>query len=427
MPLNETAEDKMSRLMKSPDALEQYQANEYQDITPEQKNKIDLDEYIKRFAELNPGIIRSAVADVPNEKPMSALDRLKNLSTTLRIEEMEKNLDNDCYVFDGVALAGQITLLYAQPNTGKTLLFMYFLITAFKAGVIRPEDVFYINADDDYKGLLTKTRVAKEYGFQMISPAEAGMQSKEIVQMLINMAEAGEAKGKIIILDTVKKFVNLMSKQDQSSFHNSLRILIAKNSSVIMAGHANKYPNAEGNLVYEGTSDTMNDVDCVYSINRMSPLDADEIIIEFRNEKNRGDVVKKVSYKYDNSEGVHWLDRLKSVSQLDSSEARSFRVEKIKQDKINSYESEVLFMRAILEGGQLNQSEITKKHKECQKDESDNLHALATEFSRNNLTSALKQLDGIVWKVTRELSHNASKYELIDKDGNRYERAKSGY
>lgn len=419
-----TAEDEMLRIMNDPVALKEFNdARQYQGKSPEQKR---ADVFEQGCAVLNPGIIRSAVTDVQNERPMSALDKLKNLSTTLRIKEMEKNLDNNCYIFDGIALAGQITLLYAQPNTGKTLLFMHFLIAAFKAGVIKPEDVFYINADDDYKGLLTKTRVAKEYGFQMISPAESGMQPKEIVRMLVDMAEAGEAKGKVIILDTVKKFVNLMSKQDQSSFHNSLRILIAKNASAIMAGHANKYPNAEGNLVYEGTSDTMNDVDCVYSINRMSPLDTDEMIIEFRNEKNRGDVVKKVSYKYDNSEGVHWLDRLKSVAQLDLGEARSIRTEKLKQDKINSYESEVLFMRAILKDGQMNQSEITKKHKECQKEESDNLHALATEFSRNNLTSALKQLDGIVWKVTRELSHNASKYELIDKDGSRYERAKDG-
>lgn len=424
MSINETVEDKMMRLRNDSDALEQFQANQHQDISPEQKRANALNKFIRETEELNSGDSNGAIAD---EKPVTALDRLKSLSTTLRLKDMEANLENDCYIFDGIALDGQITLIYALPNTGKTLLFMYFLIEGFKNRSIKPEDVFYINADDSYKGLVVKTRVAKKYGFQMISPAESGVSNKEIIQLLIDIAESGEAKGKIIILDTVKKFVNLMSKQDQSSFHNSLRMLIAKNASVILAGHANKYPDSEGNLIYEGTSDTMNDVDCVYSINRMVPIDADEMVIEFRNEKSRGDVVKKVSYKYNNSEGVDWLDRLTSVTKLGASEANDALTEKIKQDKIGRYESEVLFMREILKDGQANQSEISKKHNDYRKDETSELHALASEFSGRELLTALKKLSGIVWKVTRDIKHNASKYALIDTDGTNYQRVKNGY
>ena len=51
-------------------------------------------------------------------------------------------------LLDGLALMGQATVLYAAPNTGKTLLVLWLLIQAIKEGRVDPSLVFYINCDD---------------------------------------------------------------------------------------------------------------------------------------------------------------------------------------------------------------------------------------------------------------------------------------
>ena len=90
-------------------------------------------------------------------KPESALEILKGLSATNRLDEMEANLGNKDYVIQDLALSGQITLFYGSPNTGKTLFLIKFIIEAIKDQRIKAEKVFYINADDSYDGLNTKS------------------------------------------------------------------------------------------------------------------------------------------------------------------------------------------------------------------------------------------------------------------------------
>ncbi|VAW16157.1 hypothetical protein MNBD_BACTEROID05-33, partial [hydrothermal vent metagenome] len=302
---------------------------------------------------------------INKNKGETALQKLKALSVTDRVDEMEKQLGSEEHIFDGLAVKGQLTLFFAKPNTGKTLLFFYLIVDAIEKGLIKPKDVFYINADDDFRGVVKKGAIAKQYGFELINPAEAGMSSTEVIEMLLDLANSPESKGKIIILDTVKKFVNLMSKHEQSKFYSDMRILAINEMSVIMAGHANKYLDAEGELIYEGTADTLNDIDCVFSINMMSPIESDEMVIEFRRTKSRGDVAKKMTFKYDNRLEVPWDEKLESVKPLEDKAANIARYEKIKADKIQKHESAILFVSALLKNKSLNQSEITKQHTNC--------------------------------------------------------------
>jgi len=67
---------------------------------------------------------------------------LKKFDITGDIETMREKMLNDVFVMDGVALLGQITALYAAPNTGKTLLTLKMLIESVEAGRISGDDVF---------------------------------------------------------------------------------------------------------------------------------------------------------------------------------------------------------------------------------------------------------------------------------------------
>ena len=346
------------------------------------------------------------------EGETSPLEKLRALSVTRRIDEMKKNLANDVYIFDGLALSGQITLFYAKPNTGKTLLFLHFIIEAIKKGVINAANIFYINADDDYKGLFTKGKLAAKHGFEMISPAEAGMTTKYILTLLDEMSQSDEAAGKVIILDTLKKFTDLMDKKVQLFFYELLRKFILKKGTVIMAGHTNKKTDDDGNLICEGTADTMNDIDCAYSINLMSPTEGD-VIVEFRNEKSRGDVVTRVSYGYTRKTGMHYFDIINSVHKLDARQFDEVNTQNKIQLNLEKFDSERVFVQTILLEGALNQSAICQWYKDGRDDEEHPCHNLVSGFSRQSLQNALKALTGISWTSTRHSYNNALFYELI--------------
>jgi len=348
------------------------------------------------------------------------LEKLQKLSATNRIPEIEENLKNDMYIFPDLALSGQITLFYARPNTGKTIFFLRFLQDAIKDKRIDGKNVFYVNADDSYDGLYTKAKLAEQYGFNMVSPAEAGVAPQAILQLLENIAEAGQADGIVILLDTLKKFADMISKQSQANLYEVLRRVIAKGGTVIIAGHTNKHNDADGNLVYEGTSDTMNDVDCAYSMYRMSPADDEIQIVEFRREKDRGKVIAKVSYQYKKSADISYREMLESVERLEKDEALQISTQARHNIIKEKYEAEMLFVSSQLKiSGKMNQSALIA----ALKADPD----LSHEITARSLKTALKKLTDVVWTAERG-DKNAMIYALIGSEANLYrQNSKGGY
>lgn len=355
------------------------------------------------------------IAELPKKMPGAALDKLKSLSATNRIEEMEANMGNTEFIFTDIALSGQITLFYAPPNAGKTLLFLRLLIDAIKSGRVKSENVFYINADDNYGGLLDKAKIARQYGFSMISPAESDVTPTQVLEILHSMAMTERIDDKIIIMDTLKKFTDMMSKRAQSELYESLRILVTKGATIIIAGHVNKHLNHNGELIYEGTSDTLNDIDCAYAIYPMSEEDDETQVIELRRKKNRGSNIAKVSYQYTKRVDMVYMDIVNSVKILNTSDARKASATHNREEMRSKYESEILFVRNLLhEGKEMNQTEILNSRKG---------HALAGEISDRSIRAALEKLTGVEWSFKRG-DKNAKVFRLIDADA--YRQASRG-
>lgn len=87
------------------------------------------------------------------------------------LEALRKEMVEQKRLLDGIALMGQVTVLYAAPNTGKTLLVLSMLIEAIKEGRVDPANVFYMNCDDGTNGLVQKVELAERYGFHMLAKA----------------------------------------------------------------------------------------------------------------------------------------------------------------------------------------------------------------------------------------------------------------
>jgi hypothetical protein len=345
---------------------------------------------------------------VPGNKPASALDRLKKLSVNERLDEMQENIKNSLYVFPKMALEGQMTAFIAKPNSGKTLFFLHQIIQGIKEGRLDPGKVFYINADDNYKGLYEKGRYAEQYGFYMLSPQEAGVKTHDVITLLLDIAMTDDVCGLVVILDTLKKFVDVMNKADQRDFYDALRTITTKGGTVIIAGHANKHLSADGKLVFQGTQDLEDDIDCLYYIYRLTEKDESDQLIEFRIEKDRGVMTPKAAFTFKKDEETTYDEMLNSFTAADDDAVDRKKQDQMKKELLEKYEDEVSFIHSVLSRYlELNQTEIIQHWRDKTTPEAE----LIT--GKDKLRTALKSLIGIAWTEHPNPGRDNAKYYRI--------------
>jgi hypothetical protein len=274
---------------------------------------------------------------------------------------MKAQMLDDTYVLGELAILGQLTAFYAKPNSGKTLLTLHLLIESIKAGNINAEDVFYINADDNYKGLVNKLELAEKYGFQMIAPGFKDFDTGSFGFYLAQLMADNKAKGKVIILDTLKKFTNIMDKKLASDFGKQMRMFVTNGGTIIMLAHTNKNRDADGKVVFSGTSDIVDDVDCAYTLDVNDDKSGviDKVVL-FENIKSRGDVTQQAAYKYA-AKAIHYQELLDSVSPVDEGEAQIAR-ERIRMDSLISKNEDLIeIILELIEGGVILKTELINK------------------------------------------------------------------
>jgi hypothetical protein len=222
---------------------------------------------------------------------------LESFSLNGNSTDMEKQMLDDKFVMNGIAILGQATAIYAKPNAGKTLTTLKLIIDAINTNDIDAKDIFYINADDNYKGLVTKLKLAEKHNFHMLCPGHKGFKPNEFQEYLANLILSDNARGVVIILDTLKKFNDIMDKKASSDFGVVMRAFVSKGGTIIMLAHTNKNRDNDNKVVFSGTSDIVDDVDCAFTIDVTEETDTHKTIL-FENIKSRGDVSREVAYKY---------------------------------------------------------------------------------------------------------------------------------
>lgn len=241
---------------------------------------------------------------------------LAKFSLKGQAEKMKEKMLAEIHVMKNIALLGQITVIYAKPNTGKTLLTVYLIKESVLNNVISGDDVFYVNADDSYNGLIEKTALAEQYGFHMIAPAHNGFEVKDLTAHMQTMINQDGAKGKIIILDTLKKFADLMDKKSSTQFMNTARAFALKGGTLILLAHTNKNRDSSGKVVTGGTSDIVDDGDCAYTLDEISAGNDIKTVL-FENIKLRGNVAREIGFAYSTANNQTYEQRLNSVTILD--------------------------------------------------------------------------------------------------------------
>lgn len=231
-------------------------------------------------------------------------------------KQLKKEFADHELIFGKIAIRGQWTVLYAPSNNGKTLVLIWLITQAIKNKIIAPQQVFYINADDGGSSIATKAAIADKNGFNMLVPGHGGFKIKNLLTLLAQVSNKGLATDTIIVLDTLKKFTDLMNKSELRKFNNAIRQFSAKGGTVIALAHTNKNRDDDGKLVYSGTTDVIDDADCVYVIDILDDT-GDVRTVELENRKQRGDVARKAVYQYSTAEGLTYEKLLKSVVEVD--------------------------------------------------------------------------------------------------------------
>jgi hypothetical protein len=163
-----------------------------------------------------------------------------------------------------ICLSGQTTIWYAPPNAGKTLCALRLTHDAITEGRIAAGDVYYFNADDSSSGLAQKLRIMDDLGAHTIAPGFNGFKSADLLDHLTRTAAQDEARGTLVIIDTVKKFTSLMDKRHSSEFADACRQYALRGGTILGLAHTAKNANPDGKLRYAGTTDLLEDFDSAY-------------------------------------------------------------------------------------------------------------------------------------------------------------------
>ena len=306
--------------------------------------------------------------------------------------DMEKQMESEIHVLKNLALTGQWTVWYAPPNMGKTLMIICLLIEAIKSKRIKGENVFFVNADDTHPGLVYKLKIAEKYGFGMLSPGYNGFKAEMLTQILYETIKANVAKNKIVILDTVKKFTDIMNKTEGRKFGVSIREFVSYGGTIIALAHTNKNRGGDGKLIYAGTSDLIEDCDCAYTIDK---LDENETRrqITFENIKCRGNVSPKAVYEYDHRQDTNYQARIDSVREISTDEYQESQRKAAIRKRIEKNRETVIAIITALQEGINRKTEIVKLVNERTYAGQKSIHKVLKEFTGDKVD------DGKFWRV----------------------------
>jgi hypothetical protein len=302
-------------------------------------------------------------AQAPEAEPGTAQEEpfcLSKFALNGQSEAMRERMLSDVYVIGKLAILGQTTVIYAPPNAGKTLITIALLIQTIKDQTLPAENIIYINADDNAKGLLQKLELAEKHGFLMLAPGEMGYRLGQTETYLLKMIKDETAYGKVVVFDTAKKFTDIMDKKSSTDFGKVIRAFVQAGGSVIMLAHVNKHRDAEGHVIAAGTSDLTDDADCAYTLDVQSEGEGRYLAV-FENKKSRGDVELSVAYRYIRIGGQDYEDLVNSVELVDSQQFDAAMKAKEIDARLHANRELIQIITDVIEAGYTNKTDLIKE------------------------------------------------------------------
>ena len=335
----------------------------------------------KGIAYLDARVEKGSFQATPNN-PLSWTEEFK-----VTQEEAEAFADPN-FIIDGLIVRGQLHVIAAEPNGGKTTVFFY-LAGEMVANGFR---VVYVHADvsaGDSKEFVEK---AEKEGISLLLPdMKVGKSMADIVAKLENQNKtASDLSGVVFIFDTLKKMADLINKSATKRIMSTLRGLTAKGATVICLAHTNKYPDKNGRPVFEGTGDVRSDADNLIYLIPDKHSDG-SMTVSVEPDKQRA-ALKKMSFKISPEREVILLDEYQDIVGR-----------KQAQNQKEKDQSVIEKVTVAIRAGNRKQNDIIK---DCK------VNGLSERQSRNVLKRYSKGIDK-QWSETRGHENNSLWYELL--------------
>ncbi len=149
-------------------------------------------------------------------------------------------------------------------------------------------------------------------------------------------------------------------------FGITVRDFVMKGGTFIGLGHTNKNRDGDNKLVYSGTSDLIEDVDCIYMMDiKYDNTDENGTQtkhIQLINQKLRGNNALELTFAYLKAESLKYVDMINSVRNIDKNthtKAKSLQDEVFKyNDYLDKYPDAVSLIKSVLDGNKMDKTEL---------------------------------------------------------------------
>ena len=303
-------------------------------------------------------------------------------------EEAEAFADPN-FIIDGLIVQGQLHVIAAEPNGGKTTVFFYLAGEMVAKGF----EVVYVHADvsaGDSKEFVEKAE--KEEISLLLPDMKVGKSMADIVARLENENKtASDLSGVVFVFDTLKKMADLINKSATKQIMITLRGLTAKGATVICLAHTNKYNGKDGKPIYEGTGDVRSDVDNLMYMIPDKHSDG-SMTVSVEPDKQRA-ALKKMSFKISPEREVTRLDEYHDIVGRKQAQNQKEKDQGVIEKVIEA-----------IRAGKSKQGDIIK---DCK------ANGLSERQSRNVLKRYAKGQDKL-WSETRGDENNSLLYELYE-------------
>ena len=187
----------------------------------------------------------SELEKIKKQNEIAALsnDPFKGLLAMEVTEEIIEKIEDAKFAWRQLIPQGHMVVLCAEANGGKTTLMVHISAEMAKSGY----RVLYINADASASDIKYYKHHAMDYGYTLINPDLTNGSADKVVDELRHLAITDSDYSKVVIvLDTLKKFGDMMNKTKSKDFNSLLRTLTSKGMTVVCLAHTNKYSDKDG-------------------------------------------------------------------------------------------------------------------------------------------------------------------------------------